>query len=145
MLALEARRDPAAALLPILTVASVLWVLQRQRAAHHRRTRRRQWRRQIGTATLLAVGLWTAIALAEAVRDLFPEAPKYEDPEQPDRWPGAFLVDGIVSTLAIAGALTALGPRQHRRHRSRVALENPVIAAPQAHQPDSSESASAMT
>lgn len=120
VLAVVARADPVAAAVPLAIVGAVLWLLQRLQAAHHRRTRHRQWRRQVGTAALVAAGAWTALTVVRALRDSLADP----DPSQavaPDddgaRWPGAFLVDGLVATVVLTAAASVLGPKRHRRPR----------------------------
>lgn len=123
-LLLQLVRAPIPTLGVAVLFAATWWFPRHRHVDQRRHTRGRHMRQRVASTALVAAGLWTGIALLRAVRDLLATVPLGDqsvvvvddtDPAAP--WPGAFLLDGLVSVAAIAGALTGTLGRSRRRRR----------------------------
>lgn len=125
VLLLQLVRAPIPTLGVAVLFAGTWWFPRHRNVDHRRHTRGRHLRQRIGTAALVAAGIWTGVALFRSVGELIGTVQLGDEPSvavddlDPNApWPGAFLLDGLVSVAAIAGALTGAIGRGHRRRRT---------------------------
>ena len=124
LLVFQLVHSPLATSLALLVFA-VVWWLRRERRGRIARFHRRKLRREIISSGLVVAAIWVAVALFRTAVDMgrqpVDEEQLIERPADTGPWPGQFLVDGLLGTVAATYLLLSLdqsGRKRRRRRRS---------------------------